>query len=139
MPIIGSGANRIHWIHISDLTDALLLAENKGKPGEIYLVAGKEAKPQKDLFALLAKHLGVAMPQRHIPSYAASLMAYVELFMSKLKGCKPKLLPDHIRKITSNRIFDISKARQELGFEPKTDYDAAAKELVDEHMQLNAQ
>jgi nucleoside-diphosphate-sugar epimerase len=139
MPIIGRGTNRIHWIHISDLVQALLLAQERGRPGEIYLVAGKEAKSQKELFTLLTKYLGVKPPSGHIPTFAASAMAYYGLLVSRIKGSKPKVLPEHIKKITSDRVFDISKARRELGFEPKVEYDAAAKELVDEHLMLSAE
>jgi nucleoside-diphosphate-sugar epimerase len=138
MPIIGSGDNKIHWIHINDLTDALLLAKDRGRPGEVYLVAGKEAKPQKELLALLTKHLGAEMPSRHVPKYMASMMAYYEVLVSRLRGSKPKVIPEYISKITSDRVFDTSKARRELGFEPRVGYDAAAKELVDEHIMLNA-
>lgn len=138
MPIIGSGNNKIHWIHINDLIDALLLAKDKGRPGEVYLVAGKEAKPQKELLALLTKYLGTPAPRRHLPKYLACMMAHYELFLSRFRGHKPKVIPEHISKITSDRVFDISKARQELGFEPKIEYDTAAKELVDEHILRSA-
>lgn len=134
MPIIGSGNNKIHWIHIDDLVQALVLAKDRGRPGEIYLVAGKDAKPQKELLALLTKHLGVEAPHRHVPKYLASAVAHYEVLMSKLKGSKPNVLPEHISKITSDRVFDISKARRELGFEPKVGYADAAKELVEEHL-----
>ncbi len=138
MPIIGSGNNRIHWIHINDLIDALLLAKDRGTPGEVYLVAGKEVKPQKELFNLLTKYLGVQTPHRHVPKYVADIMAHYEMLTSKFKGSRPKVISDHISKITSDRVFDISKARRELGFEPKVEYEAAAKELVDEHILRNA-
>jgi nucleoside-diphosphate-sugar epimerase len=134
MPIIGSGNNKIHWIHISDLIDALLLAKDRGRPGEVYLVAGKEARPQKELLALLTKYLGAKEPHAHVPRYVASMMARYEVLVSRLRGRRPKVMPEHISKITSDRVFDTSKARKELGFEPKVEYDAAAKELVDEHI-----
>ena len=52
----------------------------------------------------------------------------------KAKGKKPKVVPEHIRRITDNRTFDISKARKELGFAPKIGYDEAAKEMVEEYL-----
>ncbi len=138
MPVIGSGNNRIQWIHISDLIDALLLAKDRGKPGEVYLVAGKEAKPQKELLELLTMHLGKQPPKRHVPSCVASAMAHYEALTAKLRGSKPKVIPEHVSKITSDRVFDISKARQELGFVPRVGYETAAKEIVEEYMQKSA-
>ncbi len=134
MPILGSGSNRIHWIHINDLIEALLLAKDRGRPGEVYLVAGKEARTQSELLSMLTKRLGADAPSRHVSERVAGLMAHVELAKSKITGRKPKVIPDYISKITSDRVFDISKARRELGFEPKMEYEAAAKELAEEHM-----
>jgi nucleoside-diphosphate-sugar epimerase len=135
MPIIGSGNNRIHWIHISDLIEALLLAKDKGRPGEVYLVAGKEAKPQKELLELLTEGLNKRPPSRHVSKCMANAMAHYELLSARFRGSKPKVIPEHINKITSDRIFDTSKAQRELGFVPHVGYDTAAKEIVEEYVQ----
>jgi nucleoside-diphosphate-sugar epimerase len=134
MQIVGDGNNRINWIHINDLIDALLLAKNGGKAGEVYLIAGREIKTQAELFALLAKHLGVEPPEKRISKQLATAFAYYKMFYAKAKGRKPKVVPEHIRRITDNRTFDISKAREELGFAPKIGYDEAAKEMVEEYL-----
>ncbi|MFQ6020706.1 MAG: NAD-dependent epimerase/dehydratase family protein, partial [Candidatus Aenigmatarchaeota archaeon] len=79
LPIIGSGKNFIQYIHINDLIQALLLVKENGKPGEIYIVSGKEIKTLKEIFNLICKHLGVEPPKKHISVTAAKMLAYSEL------------------------------------------------------------
>lgn len=136
MPIIGDGKNLIQWIDVSDLVQALLLAKEKGKPGETYLVAGKEVKTVKDLFGLLCKYLNVPPPQKHVSKLVAKMLAYSKLLKGKIKRKRPNLIPEYVEKIVANRTFDISKARRELGFEPKVGYEEAAREMVEEYKKL---
>jgi nucleoside-diphosphate-sugar epimerase len=139
MPIIGGGNNLIQWIHISDLVQALLLAKDNGKPGEIYLVAGKEVKTQKELFSILAKCLGAKEPSKNVSKMLALSLAHYSVLSSRIKGKKSKLLPDHINRIASDRTFDISKAEKELGFNPRIGYEAGAKEIVAEYLRNKEQ
>ena len=134
MPIIGSGQNRIHWIHINDLIEALLLAKDRGKLGEAYLVGGKEIRTQRELLSLLAKYLKVESPHKKVSATLAKALAYYKMFGAVARGKKPRLVPEHITRIIDNRTFDISKARRELGFEPKVGYEEAAKEIVEEYL-----
>ena len=134
MQLIGNGENRIQWIHISDLIEALLLAKDRGKPGEAYLVGGKEIMTQRELLSLLARYLKVESPKKKIPKTVAQTLAYYKMFEAGMTGRKPRLVPEHITRITDNRTFDISKAKRELGFEPKIGYDEAAKEIVEEYL-----
>jgi len=134
--IIGDGKNFIHWIHINDLIQALLLAEENGKPGEIYLVAGKEVKTLKEVLNLLCKYLEVEPPKKHVSRFMVEASSYLGVLKWKVRGDKPKIVPEYIDKITSNRTFDISKARKELGFDPQVSYEEAAKEMVEEYRKL---
>lgn len=133
LPIIGDGKNFIHWIHINDLIQALLLAKENGKPGEVYIVAGKEVKTLKECFNLLCKYLDVEPPKKQVSKFLAKTLASFKVLKAKIKKERPKIIPEYIEKITANRSFDISKARKELGFEPKVSYEDAAREMVEEY------
>lgn len=134
MRIIGSGDNLIQWIHINDVIQALVLAKDRGKPGEAYLVAGKDSKTQKQLFSLLAKYLKVNPPDKNVSEAMVNLLAYYKMFTARLEGKRAKITPEQIARITSNRTFDISKAERELGFHPKVDYEQGAKGLVEDYL-----
>jgi nucleoside-diphosphate-sugar epimerase len=133
LPIIGNGKNFIQWIHISDLVQALLLAKENGKPGEVYIVAGKEVKTLNECLELLAKYLNVETPKKHVSKFLAKTMVNYKVFKAKIKKERPKVIPEYINKMTANRSFDISKAKKELGFEPKISYEDAAREMVEEY------
>jgi len=134
LPIIGSGQNFIHWIHIDDLIQALLLAKDKGRPGEVYIVAGKEVKTLKECFELLCKYLNVKPPSTRKSALLAKLYSRFKVAKYKINKKRPDVIPAYVDKIISNRTFDISKAKRELGFDPKISYEQAAKEMVEEYI-----
>jgi nucleoside-diphosphate-sugar epimerase len=133
MPLIGDGKNFIQWIHINDLVQALILAKELGKPGEVYIVAGKEIKTLKELWNLLCKYLGVEPPKKHTSEFLAKAMAQSKVLKGKLSKEKPEMIPEYIDKITSNRTFDLTKAKTELGFEPQVGYEEAAREIAEDY------
>lgn len=133
MRIIGDGKNAIQWIHIRDLVQALLLAKDNGVNGEVYLVAGDEIRTQEGLFSLLAKYLNVPAPSKRVSTLLINAMAYYKLMESKLNGKVPKVTPDQISRIVSDRTFDISKAKTKLGFQPEVNYETGAREIVGEY------
>lgn len=132
MQIIGDGKNMIQYIHISDLVQALMLAKDKGRSGEIYIAAGPDAKTQEQCLAMIAKNLKVSAPNKKISVELARFVAKVNVVKARLKRKKPSFIPAYVDKIVANREFDISKAREELGFEPKVNAEEQAKEMVEE-------
>ena len=133
MPLIGDGKNFIQWIHVKDLIQALVLAKNMGKPGQLYIVAGKEIKTLKELWNLLCKYLEVEPPKKSVSKFLAKTMAHSKSLTGKITGKKNELIPEYIDKITANRTFDMKKAKTELGFDPQIGYDEAAREMVEEY------
>ena len=133
LPIIGDGKNFIQWIHIKDLVQALLLAKDKAKPREVYIVAGKEIKTLKELWNLLCKYLEVEPPKKSVSKIIAKTMAHSKSLKGKITGKKPEALSEYIDKITANRTFDLTKAKTELDFDPQVTYDEAAREMVEEY------
>lgn len=139
LPVVGDGKNFIQWIHIDDLIQALLLVKENGKPGEVYIVSGKEVKTLNECLELLAKYLEVEPPKRHVSKFLTKTLANYKMFKAKIKKEKPKVIPEYINKITANRSFDISKAKRELGFEPKVSYEDAAREMIEEYKKSKQQ
>jgi nucleoside-diphosphate-sugar epimerase len=133
LPIIGDGKNFIQWIHINDLIQALLLVKENGKNGETYIVAGKEIKTLNECLGLLSKYLEVEPPKKHVSKFLAKTMINYKMLKAKIKKERHNVIPEYVNKLTANRSFDISKAKKELGFEPKVSYEDAAREMVEEY------
>ncbi|MFH1473605.1 MAG: NAD-dependent epimerase/dehydratase family protein [Candidatus Aenigmatarchaeota archaeon] len=133
MPVIGDGKNFIQWIHVKDLVQALVLAKNMGKPGQVYIVAGKEFKTLNQLWSLLCKYLEVEPPKKKVSKFLAKTIARSKSLTGKITGKKNELIPEYIDKITASRTFDLTKAKTELGFDPQIGYDEAAREMINEY------
>lgn len=133
MPVFGDGKNIIQYIHVNDLVQALLLAKEKGKSGETYIVAGKDFKTQKELYELICKQLGVSFSEKHVSPTIAKSVLFFRNIGTKIRGERPNLITEYINKLTANRLFDISKAKTELGFEPRIDYETGISEMIEEY------
>lgn len=131
MKIVGSGGNRIQYIYIDDLIDALVLAKDKGKGGEIYNIAGGETLAQEDLYKLACGFLGVEPPKKHIGISTLKVLLALSNLISMIKRKKPKMIPEYIDKIAADRAFSIEKARRELGFSPKVTYAEGMKKMIE--------
>jgi len=131
MSIFGDGKNIIQYIHIDDLIQALLLTLEKGKNGEIYTIAGKDMKTQRELYEIICKCLDTPFIEKH----KSVSFAKLSLKLKKL-GKKPEFLPEHIDKLSANRVFNLTKAKNELEFEPKIDYETGISEMVENYKKL---
>jgi nucleoside-diphosphate-sugar epimerase len=130
--IVGNGKNQLQFVHISDLIDALILAKDKGKRGRIYIITGKDIVTQEELITLTCKLLRISAPDKKIPLELAKFLARVKGIQSKVKKKKPVVLEEYIDKLAANRVFNIERAREELGYDPKIKYEIGIKEVVDE-------
>jgi nucleoside-diphosphate-sugar epimerase len=119
--IIGSGRNNLALVHSSDLTRAMLMVENDpASKNKVYNVSDGEAHTQESLIELAAKLLGVTKPIGHVNELIVRMLAR-----------QRDLESDELRFLTSNRMVDISRIREDLGFEPKVTIEEGGKELVD--------
>ena len=115
MRIIGDGKNRIPFVHVDDVADAVVNSIEKGI-GK-YVVVG-ECVSQKEIFEIAAKELGVEAPAKHTSATLAKVFAQYELFKSTHFGGSAKFIPEDIAVLSSDRAFDCSKARDEINFSP---------------------
>ena len=128
MKLVGSGENRIPFVHADDVAAVIAAAVEKGQG--TYVVAGEPLK-QKEIFAIAAKELGVETPKKKIPLPLALIAARISAAIAKLSGKKPKITPEHIAVLGHDRVFDCSKAKGELGFAPRP-LEQGIKEMVQE-------
>lgn len=130
MPIIGNGQNRVPLIHVDDVVQALILAlENRNVHQDAFIVTSGEELTQEEAYAIVANKVGVAVPTKKVPVF----LAYGLVFMDWLQGLfgKPrKLLKLYVDFLAEDRVFDISKAKKVLGFEPKIGLEKGLDGLV---------
>lgn len=129
--MFGSGEVRYHFIHVEDLCDALCLcAELDAAVGEVFIIADARALPLNEIVRVVSQALGVRPPRLRLPYpllYGAA--AACEFVLKPF----PVSAPLHRRRaawFNSTREFDITKARQRLGYEPKIAPEDGLKEMV---------
>ncbi|OGO34640.1 MAG: epimerase [Chloroflexi bacterium RBG_16_56_8] len=106
------------FAHVEDVARGHLLAMEKGRIGEIYNINGEPATLE-DMFKLAREITGVPLPPTTSPGMIA--------FSSKVMGLLEKVLPipesftsEGLRVVAGvTYLGDNSKARRELGYDPR--------------------
>lgn len=118
--MVGSGQTLYHMTYVEDLVDGLLLAgEVPDAVGEVFIIAGERYTTLQRLVNLTADALGATHPRLKLPYppvYAASVVCD-RLF--RAVGANPPLYPRRVEFFAKDRAFDISKAKEVLGYRPK--------------------
>jgi nucleoside-diphosphate-sugar epimerase len=120
--MLGSGHVMYHMIYIDDLVDGILLCgTHENSLGGIFILAGEQAATLNELVRMIAESLGVHPPRLHFPVAPVYLTAHLCELICKPFGINPPLYRRRVDFFRKNRAFDVSKAKRELGFSPKTD------------------
>ncbi|HEX5481013.1 MAG TPA: hopanoid-associated sugar epimerase [Terriglobia bacterium] len=123
----------LNVVPVEDVAEGHLLAAERGKIGERYLLGGRNMT-LKEIFAVLAEFSGRPAPRWRIPHIAALGVAYVENTIAALFGDEPQIPLEGVRMARHKMFVDSSKATCELGFHPGSAEDAlrrAAQWYVD--------
>jgi len=129
--ILGNGKNKIPFVHVDDVVDAILLAIEKDVPsGNVYNIVGRDELTQKEVFEIACRHLGVKAPKKKTPVFLAKLLVSAMNVAALVGGKKQKILCEHIDVLSSNRVFSTKKAEKELGFRARVPLEDGIKEVV---------
>ena len=127
-PMFGSGKTLYHPLYIDHLVDAFVLAQQEGKgDGEAYLIADEEYVEIEDLVRRTARALGVDVKIPHYPIGPLIAAGHLCEKVCKPFKIKPPIFPRRVDWYRQNRAFDISKAKQDLGYNPTVSLDEGLK------------
>jgi nucleoside-diphosphate-sugar epimerase len=119
-PVLGSGDVFYHLTFIDDLVEGFRLCGEVGAAaGRTYILGGATYTTLNEVIALMAEELGVRPPRWRLPVWpfwTAGLLC--ELVCVPLR-VEPPLYRRRVDFYTKSRAFDISRARTELGYDPK--------------------
>lgn len=117
--VIDGGRALLHPVYIDDLIAALLLcAECPQAIGHSYNIAGDHHVSVRELAAAIARVLGQKLPTASIPLWLANLASDVFAVTPGMKGERAPLTRSRVQFLTNSRIYDITRARSELGYAP---------------------
>lgn len=112
----------VNVVAVEDVIDGLLAAWKKGRSGERYILAGDNLLI-KDLFAQIAEAAGVPAPQIQMPSFLLHGLGFLGDQAAHL-GLKAPFSGENAWTSTLFHWFDNSKAKAELGFQPRPSAEA---------------
>ena len=124
-------------VHVDDVARGHLLAFEKGALGRSYIL-GSENLTLKQLLNVLSEKTGLPAPEVRVPRQVTLAAARVsDTVEGRILKRTPGVPLEAARMATTRMAFDISRARTELGYEPRPAADAleaSARWFVDAGM-----
>jgi nucleoside-diphosphate-sugar epimerase len=123
-PMFGSGRTLYHPLYIDNLIDAFLLCMPVGAGnGRAYLIADESYYQIEELVRAVARALDVPVRIPHYPVLPVVALGHLVEKACKPFGVAPPIFPRRVDWYRQNRAFDISRAKQELGYVPRIHLD----------------
>ena len=125
-----AGGDRVTGIvHVDDLVQAMILAAEKGKPGEHYIISAGDLTT-REMFAIFSQATGIPVP-REAPKSLVRLIGNVLDPIGRLLEWQPPLSRERVHYVYDRCVrVDASKARRELGWQPRSVEDTLRQILV---------
>lgn len=109
----------LNLVGVRDLAAGLVLAGERGRRGERYVIGGENMR-LRGLLAALARLSGRPMPSLALPGRAAlAIAALSEAIADHVTGRPPPATREGVRLALHARPFESRKAREELGYRPE--------------------
>ena len=119
----------LNFIDVRDVAKGHLLALEKGKSGDRYIL-GNQNLSLKQLLEQLSQITNLPAPQTSIPAWIPLTVAWVEEKILAPLGKTPTVPIDGVRMAQQPMYYDASKAIRELGL-PQSPLNIALKDAVD--------
>ncbi len=115
--IPGNGKSTGNYVYIDDVIDGHILAMERGRTGERYLLGGSNLS-FNEFFSMVTEVTGSKYFMVKIPVFLGICIAGIMLAIAKLTGRAPLITPGLIKKYSYNWSVSSDKARTELGYDP---------------------
>lgn len=136
--MFGNGEVLYHLTYIDDLVYGFELCGRKKEAlGQTYNICGNEYVTLNQLVATIAGALGVPVPKRRLPFWPLWVASVLCEGICKPLGIEPPIYRRRADFFRKDRAFDISKAKNELGFEPKVGLKTGIKFTADWYRENN--
>jgi dihydroflavonol-4-reductase len=118
----------LNLIHVSDVAEGHLLALERGRVGEKYIL-GNQNLTLAEIFVLLEKASGIPAPRFRLPYHPILCLGYVFEMLSRVTGREPLIPLEGVKMARKFMFFDASKAVRALGL-PQTPVELALADAV---------
>ena len=108
----------LNVVHVADVAEGHLLALERGRAGERYILGGENLL-LRDLLALICDVAGRRPPSIRLPVGALWPVALVMEGLARLTGMEPLVTRDYLKMARKKMFFSSAKAIAELGYAPR--------------------
>jgi len=131
VPVIGEGNNLLHFIHVDDLTNFLILAATHPKSdGEVFICGSPEAISFKKMVSIISDYYGNSVKFIKFPAAPLFALGYLFEVICRPLGIEPPIYRRRLAFYTKDRSFNTSKMNNLLGFVPAHSDEEGLKELA---------
>lgn len=118
LPVVPGSDSVITYAYVDDVAEGHILAAEKGRIGECYILAGP-AVPLGEMVEFWAQLTGKRPPLAHVPSRLVRQMAPVSGFLQPRLGLPQSFAGDLMSVAGTTYAARSDKARAELGWRPR--------------------
>ena len=119
----------LNLVHVDDVAEGHLLAWERGRIGERYVLGGFDV-PLKDMLAEIARRCGRKPPTVQLPTGPLYPVAMIAEAVARVTGKEPMLTTDALKMAGHRMFFSSAKAERELGYTARPWPDAVADALA---------
>jgi dihydroflavonol-4-reductase len=105
----------LNLVHVDDVARGHLLALQRGRIGERYILGGEDVTLAR-MLAMIAGLVGRAAPRVRLPRRAIYPIAFVSEAIARFTGREPFATLDGLRMAKYRMFFTSAKAQSELGY-----------------------
>jgi farnesol dehydrogenase len=125
----GGGKRRWCFAPVEDVAEGVVLALDKGKVGERFVLGGENAT-LRELFDLIESKGGPAVPRKSVPFAALAAVGAAGEFAARFGGPRPKITRGAASMFRHDWAFSSRRAERALGWKARPAADAVAALLV---------
>lgn len=107
----------LNLVDVRDVAEGHLLAAEKGRPGERYILGARNMS-LREILEALGRISGKPAPRLRLPYGLAYAFALGESALSRVTGREPRAPLEAVRMARKKMFVSTDKARRELGFQP---------------------
>ncbi|MGH7975780.1 MAG: hopanoid-associated sugar epimerase [Limisphaerales bacterium] len=121
----------LNWVHVRDVAMGHILAAEKGKIGERYILGNADGNwTMREMLLALEKITGIPAPKMKVPYWIALTAAHMDEKISAITGKPPKAPLAGVKMAKYKMWFNPAKAIRELGL-PQTPPNQALADAVE--------
>lgn len=122
---------RFNYVDVRDVANGMIAAAEKGRSGERYILGNEQATSTAEIIELAQSLFpGIRKPAK-LSKTSLLMIAFLEESYSKISGKVPMLLRSQVKAYSGvEQRLNISKAKKELGYDPRSPEQALREALI---------